>query len=219
MGDFLMDFSIINASSILFLLGGLIISLSLSLISILLSFLFGSILGIVCYQKIAYVSRTVNLFIETIRNLPLLLIIFFTYFALPQIGIRMPPFVAAVASLTLFTSCLVAEIVRGGIAGIEKGQWEAALSTGMTEFQCMIHIILPQAIRRMIPPLISQFISLNKDTSLAIIISLEELFRRGQILYSGNVNHVFPVLLIVSFFYFIVNYIFSILGRRLKQIG
>jgi len=210
-----MDFSIFNKDSLLFLMEGFYVTLLLSILSILFSFIIGAMLGIIRFWQIPYISKVTGIFIETVRNLPLLLIIFFTYFALPEIGIRLPPFAAAVISLTLFTSCLVAEIVRSGIGGIEKGQWEAGLSCGLSRIQCLVFIILPQAIRRMIPPLISQFVSLNKDTSLAIIISLEELFRRAQILYAGNVNHVLPVLLLVSIIYFVMNYALSFAGSRL----
>ena len=113
--------------------------------------------------------------VEIIRNLPLLLIIFFTYFALPEAGLKLEITTAAIVALTIFEAAMISEIVRSGLLSIEKGQIEAARASGLSYIQALRHIILPQALRRMVPPLVSQFISLLKDTSLAVVISLPEL--------------------------------------------
>lgn len=111
---------------------------------------------------------------------------------------------------------MISEIVRSGLLSIEKGQVEAARSSGLTYVQALWHIILPQALRRMVPPLVSQFISLLKDTSLAVVISLPELMHNAQIISGQNVNYMIPTFIVVACMYFIVNYSLSILSRRLE---
>lgn len=199
-----------------FLLEGFSVTLQVAFISIFFSFLIGIIIGVIRYTKIPIISQIFAVIVETIRNLPLLLIIFFTYFALPEIGIKLEKYYAAIVALVTFESMMLSEIVRSGLNSIEKGQIEAARSSGLTYTQTLWYIILPQALRRMVPPIVSQFISLVKDTSLAIIISLPELMNHAQIIYGRNVNYVIPILIFISLMYFSVNYTLSIISRRLE---
>ncbi|MCT6807280.1 MAG: amino acid ABC transporter permease, partial [Bombilactobacillus sp.] len=160
----------INAFSWLnmrFLLMGLWVTIYISVISVLLSFIFGSILGILRSSKIKYVSKIVGFIIDIIRNVPLLLIIFFTYFGLPNFGFRPETIPAAIIAMTVFESSMLAEIVRSGIQSVSSGQMEGARSTGMSFVQALWHVVLPQAYKNMVPTIISQFVSLIKDTSLA----------------------------------------------------
>lgn len=200
-----------------FLLQGFGVTLRVAFISILLSFTIGILIGILRYAKIPVLSGILAVLVETIRNLPLLLIIFFVYFALPEVGIKLDAEPAAIAALTVFESAMLSEIVRAGLNSIEKGQIEAARSSGLTYTQTMRHIILPQALRRMVPPIVSQFISLLKDTSLAVIISLPELLHNAQIIYAKHADFVIPILSLASIMYFAVNYGLSILARRLES--
>ena len=212
-----MDF--INAYSpdhLTFLLEGFWVTLKVASISIILSFIIGGIFGILRYAKIPVISQIVAVIVETIRNLPLLLIIFFTYFALPEIGLKLEIIPAAIVALTVFESAMISEVIRSGLNSIEKGQMEAARSSGLSYVQALRYIILPQALRRMVPPMVSQFISLLKDTSLAVVISLPELMHHGQIIYAQNINYFVPILLLVAIMYFVVNYTLSILARRLE---
>jgi putative glutamine transport system permease protein len=155
--------------------------------------------------------------VETVRNLPLLLIIFFTYFALPEIGIKMSKMTAAIVALVIFESAMLAEIVRGGLDSVHKGQIEAARSSGLNAVQTMRYVILPQGMRRMVPPIVSQFISLLKDTSLAVVIALPELMNHVQIINGRNVNYVIPTYVMAALMYFVVNYALSVLSRRLES--
>ena len=206
-----MDFKgAITGDHILFLLKGLLITLEVALIAIVLSFIIGSVIGILRYTKIPFVSQVLGVIVEVIRNLPLLLIIFFTYFALPEAGLKLE-IITAIVALTIFEA-MISEIVRSGLLSIEKGQVEAARSSGLTYVQALWHIILPQ----MVPPLVSQFISLLKDTSLAVVISLPELMHNAQIISGQNVNYMIPTFIVVACMYFIVNYSLSILSRRLE---
>ncbi|BBW96352.1 amino acid ABC transporter permease [Geobacillus sp. FSL W8-0032] len=199
-----------------FLLQGFLVTLEVAFISIALSFIFGIIIGVIRYTKIPVLSQLLAVLVETIRNLPLLLIIFFTYFALPEVGLKLDKLYAAISALVIFESAMLSEIVRSGLQSIDKGQIEAARSSGLTYGQTLWYIILPQALRRMVPPIVSQFISLLKDTSLAIVISLPELMNHAQIINGRNVNFVIPIFLLVAFMYFIVNYSLSLVSRRLE---
>ncbi|WP_375346310.1 amino acid ABC transporter permease [Priestia megaterium] len=199
-----------------FLMEGFWVTLKVAFISIVLSFLIGSIVGILRYARIQVLSHVLAFIVEIIRNLPLLLIIFFTYFALPEIGIDMEITSAAIVALTVFESAMISEIIRSGLKSIEKGQIEAARSSGLNYYQTLRFVVLPQALRRMVPPLVSQFISLLKDTSLAVVIALPDLLHNAQIIYGQKQSYVVPMFLIIAIMYFIVNYALSIIARRLE---
>lgn len=204
-----------------FLFQGLWTTIYVSIISIVLSFVLGLIFGIVRYSKIPYLSAIVGFIIDIIRNLPLLLIIFFTYFGLPQLGLITNPVTASIIALVVFEGAMLAEIVRSGIDGIDEGQMEGARSNGMSYGQAMYHVVLPQALRNMIPALLAQFVSLVKDTSLATIIVLPELLYHAQIIYSQNTTYLIPMYVIIAVMYFIVCFclsmIASYIGRKLKN--
>lgn len=202
--------------NIRFLLDGLLVTVEVAVLSIIFSFIIGSLLGLVRYLKITVVSKVVGLLIDLIRNLPLLLIIFFTYFALPQIGIRLDIFWSAIAAMTIFESAMLSEIIRAGLNSVPKGQTEAGLSTGLTYAQTLLFIIIPQAFKAMIPPILSQFISLIKDTSLAIIISLPEITHNAKIIYGQNTDYVIPMFVAMAFMYFSICFALSRVVKRLK---
>ncbi|WP_110927928.1 amino acid ABC transporter permease [Bacillus massiliglaciei] len=212
-----MDF--INAyqpDHLLFLLDGLWVTLKVAFFAIILSFIIGGIVGTIRYAKVPVLSQILAVLVETIRNLPLLLIIFFTYFALPEVQIKLEPIPAAIIALTIFESAMLSEIIRSGLKSIDKGQMEAARSSGLSYIQALRYIIIPQGIRRMVPPIVSQFISLLKDTSLAVVISLPELTHHGQIIYGQSEKYLIPILLLVAIIYFIINYSLSLVARRLE---
>ncbi|ALV22836.1 MAG: amino acid ABC transporter permease [Carnobacterium sp.] len=211
--NFAEAFSWIN---IRFLLDGLLITVEVALLSILFSFVIGSILGLIRYLKIPVVSKIFGLIIDLIRNLPLLLIIFFAYFALPQIGIRFDIFWSAVAAMTIFESAMLSEIIRAGLNSVPKGQTEAGLSTGLSYAQTLRYIIIPQAFKAMVPPILSQFISLIKDTSLATIISLPELTHNARIIYGQNTTYVIPMFIAMALLYFCICFALSRVVKRLK---
>ena len=124
-----------------------------------------------------------KIYVDCIRGTPLLIQIFIIYFALPNIiGHRIDPFVAAVTACSLNSGAYIAEIFRGGIQSISQGQFRAGLSLGMTYGQTMRYIVLPQAFKRIIPPLGNEFIAMLKDSSLVSVIGFEELTRSGQLI-------------------------------------
>ncbi|AIG65019.1 amino acid ABC transporter permease [Weissella tructae] len=214
MQDFLQAFSWLNLR---FLLMGLWVTIQVSVVSIVFSFIIGSLLGIIRYLNIRVVSPIVGFIIDIIRNLPLLLIIFFTYFALPKIGIHFNVMASTIIALTVFESAMIAEIVRSGIIAVPKGQLEGARSNGLNMRQTLIQILLPQAYKKMIPPLVSQFVSLIKDTSLATIIMLPDVTYRAQTIYAQNPNQIVPMFIMLALLYFVLNYTISQFGRYMDR--
>jgi aspartate/glutamate/glutamine transport system permease protein len=212
-----MDFTgAYSGANLTFILEGFWTTVWVAAVAIAFSFILGLVLGVLRYTRIPGFYHLVALIVDTVRNLPLLLLIFFAHIVLPQVGIKLGIYWSAIAALTVFEGAMISEIVRGGLASINKGQIEAARSTGLTYAQTLWHITLPQALRRMSPPLVSQFISLLKDTSLAVIISLPELMHNVQIVGGHNFNYVIPVLMLAAVLYFAVNFLLSVAARKLE---
>jgi putative glutamine transport system permease protein len=213
-----MDFAnAFTSHNLLFILQGFGVTLRVAFISIVLSFLIGCLAGTLRYMKLPGVAVALGAVVELIRNLPLLLIIFFTRFALPDVGIKLGVETAAIVALTVFEGAMISEIVRSGLNSIDKGQIEAARSSGLSYVQTLWHIVLPQGLRRMVPPMVSQFISLLKDTSLAIVISLPEMMHNSKIVIGQSFNYTIPVLLLVALLYFAINYALSQAARTLES--
>lgn len=199
-----------------FLLDGLWVTIQVSVVSIIFSMILGGIAGTVRYSNIPILSKVVGIIVDIIRNLPLLLIIFFTYFALPQIGIKLNIFWAAVAALTIFESAMLSEIFRAGLNAVPSGQTEAGMSSSLTYVQTLTMIVMPQAFKSMLPAILSQLISLIKDTSLAVIISLPELTHNAKIIYGQNTNYVIPMFIAMTAMYFVVCYLLSVVSNLLE---
>lgn len=200
-----------------YLLQGLWVTVEVSVISVILSFILGTILGVIRYSEIKYFSAIVGFVIDLIRNLPLLLIIFFTYFGLPNLGFKPPVIAAAIIAMTVFESMMIAEIVRSGIIAIDKGQMEGAQSNGIGYWTALRIVVLPQAMKNMVPALVSQFISLIKDTSLGTIIVLPEMMYHAQIIYGQNTNYIIPMFVALAVLYFIVCYALSLVGKYFER--
>ncbi|MFD0695670.1 amino acid ABC transporter permease [Paenibacillus sp. GCM10027628] len=205
-----------SPDNIRFIFEGFYMTLKVAFISIVLSFVVGCVVGTIRYTKMPVISPILGVLVELIRNLPLLLIIFFTCFALPDIGIKLGVMNSAIVALTVFEGAMIAEIVRSGLISVDKGQVEAARSSGLSYVQTLWHIVLPQGLRRMVPPLVSQFISLLKDSSLAVVISLPELMHNAKIVIGQSYSYTIPILLLVAILYFAVNYALSLAARRLE---
>ncbi|CAM4489596.1 amino acid ABC transporter permease [Paenibacillus typhae] len=213
-----MDFAgAFSPANLGFLMDGLYITLIVAFVSIILSFVIGVVVGVIRYAEVPVLSPVMFFLVELIRNLPLLLIIFFVRFALPEVGIKMGLTAAAIAALTVFEAAMIAEIVRGGLNAVDKGQIEAARSSGLSSFQTLWHIVLPQGLRHMVPPLVSQFISLLKDTSLATIVALPELMHNAKIVMGQKESFTIPILIMVALMYFVVNYLLSLISKRLEH--
>ena len=174
------------------LLLGAIVTLELTAFSVLLGMIGGTLLAIARISASAPLRWITRAYIDFFRGTPLLVQIFMIYFGLPALfqgigfSFNLEQFPAAVLALSLNSAAYLAEIIRGGIQSIEIGQREASESLGLGPIQTMRYVIFPQALRRMLPPLGNEFITLLKDTSLVAVIGFEELFRRGQLIVANN---------------------------------
>ncbi|MBI4640784.1 MAG: amino acid ABC transporter permease [Candidatus Tectomicrobia bacterium] len=202
----------------LFGLGGLILSLSLAAISIMISFVIGLVFGTARLSQRFYLRYPAILYIEVIRGTPLIMVIFWFYFFIPiftgrDIGI----FWSSAVAFSIFSGAYLAEIVRAGIQAVPFGHREAAFSTGLTYFQTMRYIILPQALKIMIPPMVGQFISLFKDTSLAFVIGLRELMSIATNVNNREIYYPFAIYITVACLYFLCSFSMSRVARKLEE--
>ena len=206
---------VLSPTNLTFLLNGLGLTLYLSAIIIVLSTVLGTILAVMRNGKNAPLRWMASIYIEFVRNVPNLLWIF-TIFLVFQLKSTQ----AGLTAFTVFTSAALAEIIRGGLNSIDTGQTEAGLSQGFTQFQILIYIILPQAIRKMLPSIISQFVTVIKDTSLLYsVIALQELFGASQILMGRNfeTTAVFTLYVVIALVYFAINFAISSFSRYLAK--
>jgi putative glutamine transport system permease protein len=208
-------FGAYSYSNIKFLLEGFSVTLQLAFLSIIASFCIAMVIAILRYSQLFVLSKALFFAVQLIRNLPLFLIVFFTYFGLRDIKTKLDLFEAAFISLTLYESALLSEIIRSGLNSVGKGQIEAALSLGLNQFQILFYIITPQALKCMLPAITGQFISLIKDTSLATVIGLPELFYNAHILYSDKPSFILPIFVIIGLLYFSINFSLSLLSKKL----
>ena len=176
------NFDLVVTSFPLLLLGAGV-TIKITAMSVALGVLIGLFVGIARICRVKPLRFLAAVYVDFFRGTPLLVQIFLFYFAVPVItGQRIDPYVAAVGSCGINSGAYVAEIVRAGIQSIDEGQMEAGRSLGMTWAQTMRYIIVPQAMKRVIPPLGNEFIALLKDSSLVSVIGFEELTRRGQLI-------------------------------------
>ena len=196
-----------------FLWAGLQITLAMAAFAIFTSLVAGVVLALCRLSGFPGLRYPAAFYVEVVRALPVLLIIFFAYFGAARANLGLGPFGAGALALALYTSAVNAEIVRAGITSIDRGQWEAARSLGLSYPQTLRYVVLPQALRRVVPPQVSQIITLLKDTSLAAVIGVQELTRRAQIIYQSEFNPL-QALFVAACIYFVVNYSLSRLSRR-----
>jgi len=199
----------------LFVLDGLRVTLYISALSIALSLVFGTALGVMRSLTRGIPQKIAAVYIEVVRNIPNLLWIYVIF-----IVFRLKSIQAGVVSFTIFTSAAMGEIVRGGLNSVGKGQWEAARSQGFSFLQILLYVVLPQALRNMVPALVSQFVTVIKDTSLLwSVVAIQELTGKVTILMGRyyRVDQVFVLYAILALIYFVVNFAISQLSRMLHK--
>ena len=194
---------------------GLKLTLKLSVVIILLATLVGTFVGIGLVYGNWLVRSTLRLYVDIIRGIPLLVLIFLIFYGLPSVGILLDAFPAALIGFTLNIGAYTSEIIRAVIGSVPKGQWEASYSIGMTWNQAMRRTILPQAGRVAVPPLSNTFISLVKDTSLAAAITVPEMFQAAQRIVATTYE---PLILYVeaAALYLALSSVLSALQARLE---
>src|SRR4028119_1466085 len=171
------------------LLQAFLVTIALALGAELLGIVLGLVLALMKIGRSRLLSAPAQVYIDVFRGTPLLVQIIFIYFATPNIGIRIESlFFAGLVALTLNSAAYVAEIFRSGIQSIDKGQMEAGRASGLSYGQTMRYIVVPQAFRRVIPPLTNEFVVIIKDTSIVSVIGLEELLRAARVLQSATAN-------------------------------
>ena len=218
-----------------FLFKALWLVTKMAFVAIVLSIVLGTVLAVARLAPVRGVRWFATTYVEGFRATPLLLLLFFVFFGGGRVDLgwllniplgdnlvddagRIDRFWAAVVALTLYNSAVVAEIMRAGILSISKGIIEAGRALGLTYLQTMREIAVPMALRRMAPGLVSQLITLFKDTSLASIIGVFELIRRGRLIYENPANgNAIEVLLVVGLMYFVPGYVLSLIAARLEK--
>jgi len=227
---------VITSNNFEFLLEGFLVNLQIALIALVCSLILGLALALGRLSRNKPFAFLVGLWVDVWRNLPVLLVILYVYLAMPtswREGYEdaAPEFLpdvlqtgqvfAALLALVLYNSAVLAEIMRAGIQSLDRGQNEAAVALGLTYWQRMRLVILPQGLRRMLPATVSQLITLNKDTTLVYIIAIEEVARRGRILtgfnfFGGVEAPLLQVFIVIGLMFIVTNLALSRLSRRLE---
>ncbi len=198
-----------------FLLRGLTGTLEAALVAMVLAILVGMLMALGRLARAAPIRALAGAYVELFRALPLLLLVLFSGLALPKYGLDLPVFWYLVLALVAYNSAVLGEIFRAGILSLERGQTEAAYAVGLTYWQAMLLVVVPQAARRMVPAIVSQLITLLKDTSLGFVIAYPELLRQSR-----NAGEFFqnPLqsLVVAALLYVAVNLTLSRMARRLE---
>ncbi len=214
--DALMDSAYIK--SIPFLWEGLKITIGITAVGLFFGIIIGTIVGLGKLSKLKIIRAICTVYIEVIRGTPILAQALFLYFGISEdlIGLNLNAFTAGVIAIAVNAGAYIAEIVRGAVYSIEKGQHEAGRSLGLTKGQTMRDIIWPQAFKRMIPPLGNQFVISLKDTSVFSVIAVQELVYKAKQYYNATFD-IFETLVMVCIFYLIITIPIGIILRRLER--
>lgn len=203
--------------SLTYLLSGAVSTVLIAVGVLVLGTVLGVLFGLLRLVKNPIVAAPVRAYVEVARGAPLIMQMFFVYYGLPPVlGIEIPSYVAVVLAMTVFASGNSAEIVRGAIESLPAGQFEAARSTGLSYPQLMWQVILPQALKRMIPPQMGLFTTLVKDTSLAAILGVFELTTAAQRTIERTLAS-FELYLFAGAVYFLICYPLSVYARRVER--
>jgi len=192
-------------------------TLRLAVPAIVLGFILGILVGLARLSRRRWLNLPATIYVEVFRGVPLVMVIFWFWFIVPTLaGKALPEYSVALTAFIVFEAAYLAEIVRAGIQSVPRGQVEAATATGLTGARTMCHVVLPQALRNMIPALVTQFIVLLKDTSLASIIGYVDLTKAAQIVNNREIRP-FELYLFIAVIYWLCSYSMSRYARRLEN--
>lgn len=211
--EFRTDIIVVNAGAIA---EGVFVTLLLTLFSFIAALVLGIAVGILRRRR-GTLSRFLGGYVSFFRGTPLLIQLFLVYYGLPSIGIRIPRYAAAVLSLGLNSAAYISEILRGALSAVPKGQEEAARVLGLTRAETLAFIILPQALRVALPALVNAFSSILKDSSLVSVLSIMELTRIGQLIYTRTYR-AFEIYLAIALIYYVLTELVACLSRRLERV-
>lgn len=198
------------------LIKGTVTTIELTIISMILGCMLALLVAFAKISRSLLLNTLGSFYTWLFRGTPLLMQLFVIYYGLPQIGIKFEPFTAAVIGLTLNIAAYIAEVVRGAVESIEKAQWEAAYTIGLGFWKTIFLIILPQSMKRMIPPLTNEFIALLKDTSLVSTIAMVDLMRTAQQISSTTFKPM-EVLLSAAVLYLLMTSVFTIIFKIMEN--
>ena len=199
-----------------FFLKGLSMTVQVAFISLVTCTFIGFVLGIFRSGKNILIKRIVGIYVAFVRGTPFVVQIFIIFFILPEWGIQLEPFDAALLAMAIMGSAFICEIVAGGIESIPRGQWEAATSSGLTLFQQLRFVIVPQSMKVILPPLVGQYVLLIKDTSVISVIGVMELTRVGW-LTVVRIPEGLMVFSLVGALYFVISYPLILLSNYLEK--
>ncbi len=196
---------------------GFVVTLEITVISLIIALVIGLIIGLLNTSRSKMLRGIGVSYVDFVRGTPLLVQIFMIYFGIPYaLDIKIDEMVAGIAAISINAGAYMAEIFRAGILSVDKGQMEAARSLGLNHTQAMRLVVLPQAVRRMIPAFVNQAIVSLKDTSLLTVIGIRELTNSGEIIISGNYR-IFEIWTTVAIFYFIFIHALTLFSRYLER--
>ncbi len=196
---------------------GVLVTLAYTAATIILGLIIGLVLGLGRISRSRLLNIPLIAFIEVFRCTPLLVQIVWFYYALPVLlGIQIPATVAGIMTLSCYTGVFYAEIFRGGIISIEQGQWDAARALGLKRWHMMRLVILPQAVRRMIPPFVNQSITQLKNTSLVSTIAVPDLLYNGQLI-TADTYRPLEVYTVVAVIYFVLLFPSTLLAQEYER--
>ncbi len=199
-----------------FFLKGLWITTQISFISLVICTVTGFILGIFRASHNMILRWLIGVYVSFVRGTPFVIQVFIIFFILPEWGMQLDPFPAAILAMGIMGSAFICEIVAGGIASVPKGQWEASTSSGLTKFQQLRLVILPQAMKVILPPLVGQFVLLIKDTSVVSVIGVMDLTRVGWVTVI-RIPEGLMVFSLVGILYCVISYPLILLSNYLEK--
>lgn len=206
-------------SNILYIAGGIIVTLQYTLISVALGFILGALLALCKISHIKALNSLSSAYVSIFRGTPLLIQLSLIYFAIPTLtGYQMSVFVAGIIAFSLNSAAYVSEIIRAGIGSIDKGQFEAAKALGIPYASMMKDIILPQALKNILPALVNEAVNLLKESAIISVIGGADLMRRAQTVAAEQYSYFGPLLIASAFYYLLVmlfSYFAKILEKRL----
>ncbi len=200
---------------------GLRVTVTATIVVMAIALVLGLPIALARMSRLWWLRVPATFYVQVLRGTPVLLQLFYLYYVLPFVGIKLPPWPAGIIGMSAAYSAYLSEIYRAGIEAVDRGQTEAALAIGMSRVQVMRLVILPQAVRIIIPPMGNMFIGLFKDTSLLSILTIRELMFEGQILAATSFRHI-TIFTVIAVLYLAVCWpsaaIIDRLERRLKSL-